>query len=81
VSKSYKTVVISLAAFRSASIPFLQVEAMLQRSAGLAGSLGFDAHELAQLTGGQPLAAMAWWAISQAGLVQDLGLDAPALMR
>jgi hypothetical protein len=54
---------------------------MLQRSAGLAGSLGFDAHELAQITGGQPLAAMAWWAISQAGLVQGLGLDAPALLR
>ncbi len=63
----------------SCNRPRVQVEVILRSSATIVGP--FDPMELADATGGRPLSAMAYWAISQSGLTADLGICGRTLIR
>jgi hypothetical protein len=49
------------------------------RSAVVGG--GFDAHVLAEATGGHPLAAMGYWALASSGVIEELGLEPSMMIR
>jgi hypothetical protein len=52
---------------------------ILRSSAAIVGP--FDPMELADATGGRPLSAMAYWAVSQSGLTAELKICARTLIR
>jgi hypothetical protein len=56
----------------------MQLDVVLQ-SASSYGS-GFDAFALAEASGGQPLAVMGYWALSQSGLLSHYGISSTVLM-
>jgi hypothetical protein len=56
-----------------------QLDAVLRTASGFGG--GFDAFTLAEAAGGQPLAAMGYWALAQSGLLRGLGIASGPLMR
>jgi hypothetical protein len=55
------------------------LELILRRSAVVGGT--FDAIALADVSAGHPLAAMAYWALSQSGLVSEFKLSHRTLIR
>jgi hypothetical protein len=56
-----------------------QVEQLLISSLVVGG--GFDAQALAEATGGHPLSAMGYWALSTSGVMAELGLSASRIIR